>query len=353
MNIARRNKLLTTATMIVPAIILLVVESISWGQVFSPPNLTREPADEHKNSTDRVGDSAEGFLNLPMPTTGGQQFWTDFVCRGDWRIQQNSETGHFRLLDNHEVRQAWGNFKHCQEILKQKEAAGELKPETGRVVVLLHGLIRTSASMDALEEYFSKRGYGTVNFRYSSSRKLVDDHASALHSVIENLDPQVTDIYIVAHSLGNLVVRRYLAAQTNTDTGAQGDPRLRRMVMLGPPNQGSKVARLFKRSLLFNTIAGKSGGQLAARWEELEPTLATPAIEFGIIAGGQNDEREWNNFLLEGKDDFTVSVEETKLEGAKDFIVRPLLHSNMMKQPEVLEMTERFFEKGRFAESKW
>ena len=83
----------------------------------------------------------------------------------------------------------------------------------------------------------------------------------------------------------------------------------------------------------------------------MSPQLATPTAEFGIIAGGQQNE-SYSNFLLEGKDDFTVSVEETKLAGASDFMVHPLVHGTMMNQPIVLEATTRFFTKGFFTSAE-
>lgn len=291
---------------------------------------------------------ALGFPNWSTPTLGGKQFWTDYIIRQGWRIQQNSESGHYRLLDDQNVRRAWGNFEHCRNQLLAIQAAGRVKPFQGKVVVLLHGLIRTSQSMDDLEAYLHKQGFDTANFRYASTRKEIQDHAQALHSVITNLGDQVTDIYFVGHSMGNLVVRRYLHDRQHTD-GRQGDPRIRRMVMIGPPNQGSKMARMLNRSVLFHTLAGKSGAQLSARWQVIQPTLATPKFEFGIIAGGQASERQFNNWLLNGPDDFTVSVEETKLVGASDFFVKPLLHSTMSRQPEVLLATHRFFVHGYFA----
>jgi len=97
----------------------------------------------------------------------------------------------------------------------------------------------------------------------------------------------------------------------------------------------------------WQTIAGASGDQLAGGWGELSKQLATPTAEFGIIAGGQENE-DYSHFLLEGKDDYTVSVEETKLAGASDFLMRPLLHGTMMNQPIVLQATTRFFKDGCF-----
>ena len=289
----------------------------------------------------------QGYMNLPVRTGGGMQFWTDLQNVSGWRIQQNSETGHCRLIDPKLVRRAWGNFAHCQQSLEEQIQTGKVIRPSGQVVILLHGLVRTSNSMDVMEKHLQEQGYSTVNFGYASSRKPVSDHAKALKSVIDGLGDQVTDINFVAHSLGNIVIRRYLKNTTNPQTGVNGDPRIRRIVMLGPPNQGSQVARTFKNNQLFRTFAGKSGDQLAREWKKLSANLATPSSEFGIIAGGQENEA-FSNFLLKGKDDYTVSVEETKLPGASDFMVHPLLHGTMMNQPIVLEATTRFFKDGYF-----
>lgn len=289
----------------------------------------------------------QGYTNWPLKTTGGMQFWTDWKNVGGWRIQENSETGHFRLVDHDNVRRAWGNFAHCQHELKTRLKTGIVNPARGRVVILLHGLVRTSNSMNTMDSHLKNIGYSTINFGYASSRKKVGDHAAALRSVIEGLGTEITDIYLVAHSLGNIVIRRYLYDTNNRVTGGHGDPRIRRIVMIGPPNQGSKVARTFKNSQIFRVCAGQSGDQLARNWNELRLKLAVPKVEFGIIAGGQSGESSGNP-LIGGKDDYTVSTEETKLAGATDFLVRPLIHGTMMNQPLVLDATARFFRLGYF-----
>jgi pimeloyl-ACP methyl ester carboxylesterase len=294
-------------------------------------------------------DKPVGYFNVKTKTFGGQQFWTDVRFVGGWRVQNNSETKHFRLIDSKNVRHAWGNQLHCDQVLDQAIANGDPQYCQGPLVIILHGLSRTSKPMRPLAKYLQNEGgYTVINFEYASTRKRVGEHAIALRSVIDGLGPGVTEINLVGHSLGNIVVRRYLADNADPGTGRQGDPRIKRAVMIGPPNQGSRMARLLKSSRLFQTFAGASGSQLSQSWEELEPTLATPEFEFGIIAGGQESETDLSNFVLSGKDDFTVSVAETKLDGAHDFLIRPLFHATMMKQPEVLEATLSFFKNGYF-----
>lgn len=287
-----------------------------------------------------------GYLNWPTKTLGGRQFWSDVRCVGGWKIQRHSNTGHHRLIRPDWTRMAWGNLAHCEQELEKRIGAGEVVPHSGKLVIVLHGLVRTSNSMAELGNYLKKHGeFQTINFEYASTRQNVERHARDLKSVIDGLGDGVTEINFVGHSLGNIVVRRYLHGFDGTD---RPDPRINRMVMLGPPNQGSRVATIFKGSLLFKTISGACGAQLGGAWENLEPQLAVPDFEFGIIAGGQAQETDWNNILLEGPDDFTVSVEEAKLSGASDLKIAPLLHSTMMKQPSVLEWTLSFLQHGYF-----
>lgn len=291
-----------------------------------------------------------GYWNWSTPTMGGRQFWTDVRHLDGWRIQHNHVTGHYRLLDPGQTRRAWGNLPHCQLKLDEVAKTAGLKPYSGKVVVLLHGLVRSHASMEPLGQHLKKAGYQVVNLQYASSRATIGDHAEALERIIEGLGDEVTEINFVGHSMGNLVVRHYLHNTGEKNGGQQGDDRIHRMVMLGPPNQGSRMARLMKYSLVFQLATGAAGTQLSSTWDRLEPRLAVPEFEFGIIAGGQEEGSVVSNYLLDGKDDFTVSVEETKLEGAHDFAVRPMLHGGMMKQPETLELTLRFLKHGYFVD---
>ena len=43
-------------------------------------------------------------FNIPIKTGGGTQVWTDHAYRDGYRIQENALTGHFRLLDEKNVR---------------------------------------------------------------------------------------------------------------------------------------------------------------------------------------------------------------------------------------------------------
>jgi hypothetical protein len=177
------------------------------------------------------------------------------------------------------------------------------------------------------------------------------DHAAALRQLIDGLGPEVTTIHLAGHSMGNIVIRHYLGDTTDAASGRNGDPRIGRVVMIAPPNQGSRVARVLQPTGVFSLTTGKSGVQLGRDWKELEPQLAVPTCEFGIIAGGKPDGDSGFHPVFRGPNDMTVSVEETRLGGAQDFLVQPWWHPTIMKQPEVVAATVRFFQTGGFRES--
>ena len=200
-------------------------------------------------------EQAEGQADPPtdgggVPTPGGIQFWTDALLFHDWRIQRNAISGHYRLLDGQNRRHARGSFAHCRDELEQIKCQHNLPPMCGRVVILLHGLADPRSTMSRMANFLQTSGQGTVlYFAYASTQAEVAEHARALAQVIDNLEG-VTEINFVAHSLGNLVIRHYFADQMEPATGRQPDPRIRRIVMLGPPNRGTLLAERLAPSRL-------------------------------------------------------------------------------------------------------
>lgn len=284
---------------------------------------------------------------LPMPTLGGMQFWGDELFFHQWRIQRNVLSGHCRLLDGSNFRHAWGTYDECAQALESIKRQKKLPPMKGKAVLVLHGLGHSRIFMGNLCDAIEKKGgYVVFNVSYPSTRQDIAAHARALAKIIAHLDG-IDEINIVAHSMGNIVTRHYLFDQTEPATGRKPDPRLRRMVMLGPPNQGSIAAQALADDGLFNVITGKPGQQLGAEWDELRKHLATPAFEFGIIAGGRGNGKGYNP-LLPGDNDGVVTVESTKLSGAADFVVVPSLHALMMDNATIQEYTVQFLKNGYF-----
>jgi Alpha/beta hydrolase family len=296
---------------------------------------------------DEVVQTSTGNINAVTPTLGGKQFWADELYFHDWHIQRHVFTGHYRLLDGSNLRHAWGTFDECRAKLEQLKRRRGMVPMHGPAVLVLHGLFRSAASMNRISRYLREEGgYTVFNVNYPTTRGSVADHARSLARIVENLDG-IDELDFVCHSLGNLVVRHYLADHTRPESGEKPDARIKRIVMLGPPNHGSQIAEALGSVGLFHVVAGASGSQLSREWSDLQQDLATPECEFGILAGGRGTTRGYNP-LLEGDNDSVVSVETTRLAGAADFAVLPVVHSVMMDDRTVQEYTLRFLKHGYF-----
>ncbi len=284
------------------------------------------------------------LLNWQTPTLGGKQLWTDFQWRGGWRIQQNVLTKHWRLLDPNNVRQAWGSRAACEAELNQRNP-NKLLPTT-HVIVLMHGLGRTSSSMRGIAKYLEENGFGTtICLEYASSRDSISHHAAALRDVISGLPADVR-LDFIGHSMGNIVVRHAIGDWQKANEKSVLS-RIEHVVMLGPPNQGASIARQLARTGVFGFVAGEGALELGKKWSDLELKLATPPCPFGIVAG-RLAESSFSNPLVAGASDFVVSVEETKLDGAADFLEVPVLHSFLMDSPEVQRAVGSFLKSARF-----
>ena len=170
----------------------------------------------------------------PKQTLGGQQFWTDLKLYHGWRVQQHALTGRCRLLDGRNRRWTSGDLQVCMTELESLKRKFNLPRMQGKAVILLHGLADTRWVMSDLQSHLEQRGdyEHVLNMSYASTRKDVEAHSSALASVISGLDG-VTQLDLVGYSLGSIVIRHYWNRE---DTGP--DARIRRVVMLGPPNKG-------------------------------------------------------------------------------------------------------------------
>lgn len=274
-----------------------------------------------------------------MKTAGGLQFWGDVYYFHGYRIQQNILTKHYRLLDFDDMRLAFGKFETCRAKLAKIRRQTNLSGMRGKAVILVHGIMRSSKSFGTIERKFSEKGFLVFGFDYPSTRISIIESADYLRQCINSLEG-IEEINLVVHSMGGLVVRSMLMQET--------DPRLKRMVMMGVPNNGAVPADILKSNPLFKSLLGPAGQQLGTEEDGLIPKLPIPDFEFGILAGGKGDNKGFNP-LLKGDDDGTVSVESTRLDGAADFLRLPVLHSFLMHNDKCVEAATNFLQSGKFS----
>jgi pimeloyl-ACP methyl ester carboxylesterase len=280
-------------------------------------------------------------------TMGGQIFWADELVYFGWRIQRNTFTGHCRLLDENKRRRTSGTFEHCSAKLEEIKRQEKLPPMKGKAVLVLAGLGDPRAIAGDMTGFLHDRGgFMAACVAYPSLFDDIGQHAKSLDSVIRHLDG-IEEIDFVGHSMGNIVIRRYLGDQTDAAHGKQPDRRIKRIVMLGPPNQGAELAEKLGDNRAFMAVFGASGQQLGKRWNELKPTLATPQCEFGIIAGGRGEDHGYNP-LLPGDNDGIVTVASTRLAGARDFLLVNEVHFSLFHSANVQARVLEFLKHGCF-----
>jgi hypothetical protein len=208
-------------------------------------------------------------------------------------------------------------------------------------VVLLHGLWRTPLSMLAVEWTLSRSGYQVANVGYPSLTQTIEQNAQA--AVSEGLaDCRETGrprISFVTHSLGGILVRDYLH---DRDV-----PELARVVMMGPPNQGSEMADYYAELIAIDYLRPPALKQLGTGPASVPLALGPVAFELGVIAGSEH-RREFLPGLPDDPGDGTVSLRETVIAGMADFIALPTSHTMMMWDSEVLDQILHFLRYGRF-----
>ena len=304
-------------------------------QNFADESISNPIAEENEDTNMTESSApAPGALTL-----GGMQFWGDVSFFRGYKIQRHVFTGHYRLLDKDNRRYQSGTLEDCRKTLGQIRTSKELTPDTGHAVIYLHGIGRSSRSMRPILDAMPADGFVHVPFEYPSTRVPLGQSANFLHSLIQSLT-DVSKISFVVHSMGGLVVRRYLKDHN--------DPRLHRFVMLGTPNSGAELADMLKRNMLFRTVYGPAGQELVTDKDGTISSLPTPSFEFGVIAGGKGDDNGFNP-LLPGDDDGTVTIASVRLAGAADFLRIPKLHSFLMSDETAIAAVRCFLEHGRFS----
>lgn len=214
----------------------------------------------------------------------------------------------------------------------------EVLKQNGEWVVLLHGILRGPGSMEKIGNALRQRGYHVVNFGYPSTGGSIADSADLLSRAMTEVPASAT-VHFVTHSMGAVVVRYYLANYRGA--------RAARFVMIAPPNRGSGLAKRLSSLPLYKRILGRAGTELGKVNSSLIENLPAPRCEFGVIAGGLGNGYGINP-LIPGDDDMTVSVEETKLPGMKDFIRIRGQHSLLLLQQEVADNVISFLKDGVF-----
>ena len=216
-------------------------------------------------------------------------------------------------------------------------------PTSGReTVVVLHGVALGRSWTALLARRLAAEGFDVHNLGYPSrTRPLSELGERWLPETLQALGlDAVPRLHFVTHSMGGLVVRRFLAVHRPANLG--------RVVMLVPPNHGSPLADRLQHRALFRGLFGCNLAALgtgpAAFCHTLPPTAD---FELGIIAGCRRL-NPLGRLWLHGPNDGTVEVTSTRLEGMTAHVVLPRSHTVILFQRRAAALAAAFLRHGRF-----
>ena len=214
-------------------------------------------------------------------------------------------------------------------------------PTPSDCVILLHGLARSSDSMMPIKEALETQHYAVVNVDYPSRDFPIAVLAEkAITPALTECRAQKTSgIHFATHSLGGILVRQYLSKHII--------PELKRVVMLAPPNKGSEIVDNLKGLAPFTWLNGAAGSELGTELTSLPNTLGPVDFDLGVIAGTASINLLLSLYLP-NPDDGKVSVENTKIEGMRDFISLSVSHPFIMKDEQVITQIIYYLHHGQF-----
>ena len=239
------------------------------------------------------------------------QLWTDEILVGGWRVQRHVGTGHCRLLDDSNIRQAWGLDQECLVAMRARQTAREIDGNAKRMTLLVHGLGGFGWTFRDMKPALNSAGIHAEHWNYASTRGNLSDHVAAFHAMMNQLEG-IEEISFVAHSLGGLLMRLALA---DLDQPWRKHIKVTGLVMIGTPNQGAALADRFKDNAWFQAAFEGAGQDLTSGYAS---TVPLPTVPYCLIAGQLEGD---GNPLIPGLDDGLVGVEEVRLRPNDNLLI--------------------------------
>ncbi|KAK9865338.1 hypothetical protein WJX84_009877 [Apatococcus fuscideae] len=225
------------------------------------------------------------------------------------------------------------------------------------VVVLLHGLLRSSSEMDYLARRIKRDlGWECHSLSYPSTSQPLEKLAEGVAEQLESIAGAERPVWAVTHSMGGIVLRHLMQLENNGGVNWAG------AVMIGPPNHGSQTARSISHfpgiGFFFSCLYGQAGMELAQEVAARETPWPDPPKPYGIIAGTTSvslrNPVSWltSTFcMLPGPGDGTVRLEETMLPTMTDFATIDCTHTLLPQDPRTATLVIDFLQQASFSMS--
>jgi pimeloyl-ACP methyl ester carboxylesterase len=204
--------------------------------------------------------------------------------------------------------------------------------------MLIHGQGRTPLSMAVLGWRLSRQQYAVHYFGYASYFQMFDDIVARFAQTIRD-DIGVAPYAIVSHSLGGIIARAALPELA-------GYPP-RHLVMLAPPNQPARIAKLMRSNVVYRWLTWDCGQKLADN--DFYADLPVPAVPTTVIAGTKSVGGVWQQAIF-GREaavnDGILSITETQLGAEFEVISVPSRHGFIMNSIEVANIVLQVLKNG-------
>jgi len=216
---------------------------------------------------------------------------------------------------------------------------------TRDLVVLVHGLGRSSIVFWRLKPYLKRAGFDVALYDYPSTRHGIAKLTEMFRADLPRWAAEGRKVHMVGHSMGGILIRGALLETPPFELG--------RIVMIGSPNKGAGVLTRMGDHSFVAWYFGPAAQDLVIGSDYLQ-SLAVPEAEIGVIAGTTrwhllNPIAYVNRYLApDVPNDGTVEVENTHIEGETDFIALPANHTIMCQHPRVMHQALAFLKDGRF-----
>ncbi|GAC1451339.1 MAG: alpha/beta hydrolase [Steroidobacteraceae bacterium] len=204
-------------------------------------------------------------------------------------------------------------------------------------VIYVHGLWMPGDESLLLRHRLAQEFDLTLrSFRYSGAYSTMSAITARLEDFVREL--QTPAVHFVGHSLGGLVIHRFLERFPAQPPG--------RAVFLGTPCVASKAAEQAAR---FAPVAHLMGQSVAEELLQPRERRWTHDRALGVVAGTQAIGVGQLLANFDEDNDGTIAVSETRMPGMSDHIVLPVSHLGMLLSARVAHETGLFLTTGRFS----
>jgi pimeloyl-ACP methyl ester carboxylesterase len=180
----------------------------------------------------------------------------------------------------------------------------------------------------------AEAGFQVRKFNYSTTKQDLGYQAGKLYSFAQGAGGSLP--HFVAHSMGGLITLQMLLDHPECASG--------RVVLMGSPIQGSRVARRVSRWPTGTSLLGQAEPTLAQgiqEWpdnREIGMIAGTRALGLGVLAGGATEHG-----------DGTVLARESLHDGLKDHVEIPSSHTSMLFSAVAARQAIGFLQRGYFS----